>query len=175
VNITLEELKRRFPGASKSTLARNVAQCDHKFIDSNHCLRCGWIPPKDYYKRLEALLDKPISGGTEAGQRTAPASTEERLNKLEKRFLAELRSRTDRYTRIGIQDITLKLGWDTRYTPDFSADGIHSNTISLFEVKGFMRDDARVKLFAAAKQFPCFRFWLVQWIDGAWKETVIPA
>jgi len=20
-------------------------QCSHKFIDSNHCLKCGWVPP----------------------------------------------------------------------------------------------------------------------------------
>lgn len=19
--------------------------CDHKFIDSNHCVKCGWVPP----------------------------------------------------------------------------------------------------------------------------------
>jgi len=21
--------------------------CSHKFIDSKHCLKCGWVPPKD--------------------------------------------------------------------------------------------------------------------------------
>jgi hypothetical protein len=23
------------------------AKCSHKFIDSNHCLKCGWVPPND--------------------------------------------------------------------------------------------------------------------------------
>jgi len=22
-------------------------RCDHKFIDSKHCLKCGWVPPKE--------------------------------------------------------------------------------------------------------------------------------
>lgn len=26
-------------------IARVVERCDHKFIDSTHCLKCGWTPP----------------------------------------------------------------------------------------------------------------------------------
>jgi hypothetical protein len=22
-----------------------VVKCDHKFVDSKHCLKCGWTPP----------------------------------------------------------------------------------------------------------------------------------
>jgi hypothetical protein len=23
----------------------HVPKCDHKFVDSKHCLKCGWVPP----------------------------------------------------------------------------------------------------------------------------------
>lgn len=48
---------------------------------------------------------------------------------------------------------TLKLADNTRYTPDFMVirkDG----TMEFHEVKGFWRDDAKVKIKVAAKQFP---------------------
>jgi len=28
--------------------------CDHKFVDSKHCLKCGWVPPP-----AKSLLDLP--------------------------------------------------------------------------------------------------------------------
>jgi hypothetical protein len=54
------------------------------------------------------------------------------------------------------EGMTFKLADNTRYTPDFAvmrADGL----IELHEVKGFWRDDARVKIKVAAELFP-FRF-----------------
>lgn len=117
----------------------------------------GQIPPAKVPRQARAMT------------RLTP---EDRLNKTEKRFLAVLRSRTDRFSQVGIQDITLKLGWDTRYTADFSTVD-YNRHVSLWEVKGFMRDDARVKLYAAAKQFPCFTFWKVEWDNAEWVETII--
>jgi hypothetical protein len=58
------------------------------------------------------------------------------------------------------QSMTLVLAKDTRYTPDFNvmaADGV----LEMHEVKGFMRDDANVKIKVAAELFP-FRFFLVR-------------
>lgn len=52
--------------------------------------------------------------------------------------------------------ITLKLANNTRYTPDFVVQRT-SGAIELHEVKGFWRDDARVKIKVAASLFP-FRF-----------------
>lgn len=62
--------------------------------------------------------------------------------------------------------MTFKLADDTRYTPDFvvvANDGV----IELHEVKGFMRDDAWVKLKVCADQFP-FRVKLVKKVKGGW-------
>lgn len=71
------------------------------------------------------------------------------------------------------EKLTLKLADDTRYTPDLwvlENDG----TITLEEVKGFLRDDAGVKIKVAAEMFP-FRFLMYQQRakkdGGGWKVT----
>lgn len=54
------------------------------------------------------------------------------------------------------EGLTLKLAADCRYTPDFvvmNSEGL----IECHEVKGFWRDDAKVKIRVAASLFP-FRF-----------------
>lgn len=66
------------------------------------------------------------------------------------------------------ETITLKLAKDTRYTPDFwvtMPDGL----LEFHEVKGFMRDDAWVKLKFAAERFPGFTFRLVRWVAKNWE------
>lgn len=85
------------------------------------------------------------------------------MNKLETSFamLQESRKRAGKIVLWRYERFTLKLADDTRYTPDFyvlELDG----SVSLIEVKGFMRDDALVKLKVAASQFPEFRFYLFQ-------------
>ena len=51
------------------------------------------------------------------------------------------------------EGMTLKLAKDTRYTPDFAV--INKNgELEFHEVKGFMRDDALVKIKVAAEMFP---------------------
>jgi len=59
------------------------------------------------------------------------------------------------------EGVTLKIANDCRYTPDFMAIGV-GGEITFFEVKGFWRDDARVKIKVAARTFPEFRFVAVQ-------------
>lgn len=69
------------------------------------------------------------------------------------------------------EGITLKLGPDCRYTPDFAVM-LHDGTIEFHETKGFRRDDAMVKIRAAADAFP-FVFRLVERTDGGWRVTEI--
>lgn len=52
--------------------------------------------------------------------------------------------------------MTLKLADDTRYTPDFLVMAA-TGQLEAHEVKGFWKDDARVKIKVAAEKFP-FRF-----------------
>ena len=73
------------------------------------------------------------------------------------------------------EGITMKLADDTRYTPDFAVM-LANGEMEMHETKGFMRDDAWVKLKIAAKQFP-FRFWLVRKErvakGGGWNSEVV--
>lgn len=83
-----------------------------------------------------------------------PSTDVQKLNKTERRFYEVLQGRG--YEWLGVQCMTLKLADDTRYTPDFFA--IERGELLAFEVKGFWRDDAKVKIKVAARQFPFIRF-----------------
>ena len=63
------------------------------------------------------------------------------------------------------EDITLVVitaaGRTVRYTPDFTVWHL-DRTVEFEEVKGFMRDSARLRLLAAVQKYPGFR-WTIQW------------
>ena len=68
---------------------------------------------------------------------------------------------------VGFERIKLKLADKTFYTPDFyvlKKDG----QLEMHEVKGFMRDDAAVKLKVAAAQFPFIKFFLIKKDKTGW-------
>lgn len=104
-----------------------------------------------------------------------PKNPKDNLNKTEKEFLARLRSgEFGNFTWIGIQAITMRLGFDCRYTPDF-------NTISEagkmwhWEVKGaHCWDDAKVKIKSVASQYPFWTFVFAQKKDGVWTDKIMP-
>lgn len=56
--------------------------------------------------------------------------------------------------------VTLKIAHDCRYTPDFLIVR-HDGAVELHEVKGFWRDDAKVKTRVAARVLP-FPIYAVQ-------------
>lgn len=99
-----------------------------------------------------------------------PSKDEQELNKTEAEYLFNLRSM--RYPFIGIKSITLKIGDDCRYTPDFVTYSIDRG-ICLHEVKGFMRDDALVKMKVVARMFPFWRLLLARKVKGAWSVTEV--
>lgn len=101
---------------------------------------------------------------------TAFAQATERMNKTERayygtRLLPKLQS--GEIARVDFEAVTLRLGPDLRYTPDFRvilADG----TEEYHEVKGgFKREDAWVKLRTAAEQHP-YIFRLAELKGGMW-------
>jgi len=109
-----------------------------------------------------------LSGG-KAVRTGRGAKAKPRMNKLEANyaFVLDLAVKAGQILWWRFEGITLKLADDVRYTPDFAimeADGM----ISFHETKGYMRDDARIKLRVAAVMYP-FEFYLVQQKDGgAW-------
>lgn len=77
------------------------------------------------------------------------------MNKTEKARAIELEAlkRAGKIAAWWYEALTFKLADDTRYTPDFlvqESDGL----LRVEEIKGFWRDDARVKVKLYAKLFP---------------------
>ncbi len=92
----------------------------------------------------------------------------DRMNKTEKRFAAELwaREREGKIIKWEYEALRLILGHACSYTPDFYVLDPQGN-ICFYEVKGFWRDDARVKIKTAARKFPEFTFVAVSWSKQA--------
>lgn len=146
--ISQNELKRLFPGASKSTYKRN-----------------GSGTPQEFVKAVEEWVQdvKPDD---------RKQTDEEKLNKTEKAYLAVLRSLGVKL--LGIQNITLKIADDCRFTPDFNYLA-ESGVMIFVDVKGFQREDALIKIKVAARTFPQFGFVIVKRAKtiGGWEETEI--
>lgn len=93
------------------------------------------------------------------------------MNKLEARYAKRL-TLDPNVAAWWFESVTLKLGPDCRYTPDFKVQLV-DGTIEYHEVKGFRRDDGMVKIRVAAGQHP-ERFWLVEAGKGeAWERTEV--
>ena len=98
------------------------------------------------------------------------------MNKTEAAYSAHLAGRclAGEITEARFEPMRLRLGgdWKTTYTPDFQVI-LPSGLIEFHEVKGFMRDDAAVKLKVAAAQFPEYRFVLVKRAGRAWESKEV--
>jgi hypothetical protein len=95
------------------------------------------------------------------------------MNKAEAAFELYLESlrRSGEIAEYGFEQIKFNLGPGAWFTPDFwsmANDGL----ISFYEVKGFMREAANVRLKTVADKYP-FRFVLVTSNAGVWKQTEI--
>ena len=75
------------------------------------------------------------------------------------------------------EGITLKLASNTRLTPDFAVMKTNGE-LEMREVKGFMMDDAWVKLKVAATSYP-FPFFVIRKKTakdgGGWSSEEVPA
>ena len=90
------------------------------------------------------------------------------MNKLEAAYAAVLKADKG-VLWWGYEAIKLRLADNTYYTPDFAVL-LSDGQFEFHETKGFMRDDANVKIKVAAETFP-FRFYLVERIKGEWRMT----
>lgn len=86
-----------------------------------------------------------------------------RENKTEAAFAAWLRAR-NADCQVEREGITLLLANGVRYTPDYAVIS-QEGRVTLWEVKGHMRDDAAVKIKVAAARFPHFSFRLATATD----------
>lgn len=95
------------------------------------------------------------------------------LNKLEQAYADELEMQRQRgeIELWKAHPFGLRLANKTFYHPDFLVM-LTDGSLEIHETKGFMRDDANVKLKVAAAQFP-FVFRLVKKKGKTWKITTI--
>lgn len=90
------------------------------------------------------------------------------MNKTEQAYAAhlELLKRTGDIRAFWFEGLKLRLADKTFYSPDFLVLG-RNNEVECHEVKGFLMDDANVKIKVAAAQYP-FRFRLVRKRGSIW-------
>ncbi len=94
----------------------------------------------------------------------------ERMNKLESRYAAHLESQKKAGTIVlwRYEEVKFRLADRTWYTPDFyiiTATG----EVEIHETKGFMQEDANVKIKSVAEKFPELTFVLVREKKGQWE------
>lgn len=104
------------------------------------------------------------------------------MNKLETEFYQQLidrdKSHSENWYHLRIQSKKFKIGNGVYYCPDFTAivtkrDEDWGPTEYAFEVKGFMRDDAAVKIKVAATTYPEISWFLVWKENGVWREQEV--
>lgn len=97
------------------------------------------------------------------------------MNKLERRFLDEQitpRILAGEWLRWRYEDIRLRIGDGAWYTPDFYTVDI-AGRVHFHEIKGHMREAARVRLLSAVRQFREYGWHLWTYPDRQWKEVVL--
>lgn len=101
--------------------------------------------------------------------------SDSRMNKWETRYAERLLGMQAAGEIVGCDFEAMKfnLGFRCWYCPDFVVT-LPDGRIECHEVKGFMRDDAAVKLKSAARRFPAFRFRLARIVKGEWVVTEVP-
>ena len=98
------------------------------------------------------------------------------MNRLEARYAQylELQVKAGQIRAWAYEPVRLKLAKLTTYTPDFLVEPWQGRP-ELHECKGFLREDAAVKLKVAAQRFAMFDFKLVrQNRNGSWRITDVP-
>lgn len=93
----------------------------------------------------------------------------DRMNKTETKYAEclETQRRAGKILFWRYESVKFRLADRTWYIPDFyimRPDG----TLEIHETKGWMEDDANVKIKTVAEQFPEFLFVLVKWDEGDW-------
>jgi hypothetical protein len=130
-------------------------------------------------RRLNSgILTSPVKGVTaQRGTISAPLTPKtplDSLNKTEKAYLAYTKAAHPERVDIGIQNVRVQIGFNCRFTPDLT--WWEGEQFVLCDVKGAHAwEDSRIKIKAAAHQYPRWR-WIIAHKDGAgWREELLRA
>lgn len=133
--------------------------------------RCA--SPTGFAPEPQGLSSKEQSSVRQAMKDIADGSEKkhalERMNKTEAKFYKKLVEQ--QWDEIHFEAIKFRLADQTWYCPDFVTKDYDDEHYYVWEVKGFWRDDARVKIKVAADQYPMLKFTAVSWDSKAkdWK------
>ena len=110
----------------------------------------------------------------ETATRTIQKGSASSMNKLETRYAQYLEAmkHAGEIKDWRFEPFRLKLAKDCTYCPDFfivTKDG----SFEVHETKGFMRDDAAVKLKVAVDIFPWWQFKLIKLVKGKWEIKAV--
>jgi hypothetical protein len=113
--------------------------------------------------------DSPKQRGTVAPSRPTVPTPDDGMNKTERAYSRRLDDlqRDGRIRRWWREPAALILAGKTRYKPDFLVE-LSDGRLLFVEVKGFMREDAAIKIKIAAATLPCFAFYLVYRERQSW-------
>lgn len=106
-----------------------------------------------------SALESPVRQASVKGKGRISRRVSGQMNGLERSYAETVlapRKMAGEIIEWWFEAITFKLADDCRYTPDFLVL-LADQSLECHETKGFMRDDAQVKLKIAAQMFP-FKF-----------------
>ncbi len=146
-------MRAKFPGMSKAVAERSFSK-----LPAVH-------PHPDQEKAM--ALNRKLE--------IRPTTDVAKLNKLETEYLAWLQNQRPMW--FGVQCLTLKIGHDCRYTPDFfvlDETGLRAvDTKHMRNGKVHIEDDALVKMKCTARLFPWIHI-VVAWREnGVWQHRAI--
>lgn len=116
---------------------------------------------------FQPVTTAPVAGGPKSPP--VPVSAlKPKMNKWETAYAwnLELQKRAGLILDYQFETWKFRIAKRTWFTPDFPV--IKTTGIEIHEVKGFMRDDANVKLKDCAERYPWFKWVLVTQEDGQW-------
>lgn len=106
------------------------------------------MKPRNCYK----LPNQDLMNKTEQ----AYAHYLEDLRRMTEQMVSQGRAVPDPFVIWKFEAMKLRLAKNTFYTPDFLL--VYKEHFEIHEVKGFWREDARVKIKVAAQEYPWFKF-----------------
>lgn len=120
-------------------------------------------------QRAAAALQAQLAPRATEPKREREAADEPQMNGWETEYgeLLERRKQAGEVLWYGFGMIRLRIGKGCMYKPDYFVV-LSSGVVECHEVKGFMREAARVRLRVAAERYP-FRFVVCRKVDGEWR------
>lgn len=135
--------------------------------------------------RRMGFSEAQIAGGVVEGKPLAeamvdkPKAADPYKSKMERLFAWELQEqlKAGEIDWWAFESITLVIvdvdGKRCRYTPDFVVSQRQAGPFLIFyEVKGFLREAARIRFLAARERYPFWKFIMIRHEAGHWEEIL---